>query len=179
MIRMLRLCLVALAAAPLAAAAQDQLRTQDRGASPQHDLTPDQDRTRLQIRDKLLTDKSATEADLAALDPEIASYAKAEGDPKELRTAAREAAGTGCKGACLKETIRTMNAEMSRGATSVQARERAMAAVHEQARKGAAAAEGSGAGTQARDQERARERTQDRTQSQSHQGGGKGGGGPK
>ena len=175
MTRTLYLCLAAaLLASPLRVAAQDQDRTQDRGTTPQHDLSPDQDRTRLQIRDHLLADKSATEKDLTALDSEVASYVKAKGDPKEIRTAARESAGTGCKGACLKETFRAMNTEMSRGATSVQARERAVASVREQARTGTGSSE-AGKKTEAREQERdrSRDRTQERTQS--HEGGGKGG----
>ncbi len=171
--RPLRLCLVALLAAPLAATAQDQLRTQDRGTTPQHDLTPDQDRTRLQIRDQLVSDRSASEKDLTALDPEIASYVKAKGDPKEIRTAAREASGTGCKGACLKEAFRAMNTEMSRGATSVQARERAVASVRDQARTGTGS---SGAGTHEQERDRSRDRSQDRPQS--HEGS-VGKGGPK
>lgn len=163
----------ALLASPGGANAQDQARTQDRGTTPQHDLTPDQDRTRLQIRDQLVADKSATEADLAALDPEIAAWSKAKGDPKEMRSAAREMAGAACKGACLRETFRAMNAEMSRGATSAQARERAVASAG--ARSGGAEAPRTEA---AREQERehARDRTHERTQAhESHSTGGKGG----
>lgn len=141
--------------------AQDQDR--DRVRLHDQDLTRDQDRVRLQLRDQLSKDEGLTEPELASLDPELAGYAARNGNPRVLRETVREAVRAGCKGACLTEAVRAMNACMARGDSCPQARERVMSAVREEARRGAGPASDVEKGARVREHVLAQLTERDRT----------------
>ncbi len=140
----------ALAVASFPATAADQDR--DRIRLHDQDLTKDQDQLRTRLHDMLKVDASLTDAELADVDPAITGYAARNGSPRAMRETVRAALGAGCKGTCLAETIRAMNACVQHGETANQARDRVMAAVRERARDGA------GPGSEAERGARIRER---------------------
>lgn len=128
-------CTLALAAwMAFPAFAQDQDRDQDRDRDRIHAEEPDQDRDRTQdqLRERLRTDADLTDAELAAVDPDLAGYAAQKGDPAVLAETVRNAKRVGCSGACLGETVRTMTRAMKEGIDCPAAGQMTQALVREQ-----------------------------------------------
>jgi len=143
------------------AADQDQDRDRDRDQTRLEEPDRDQLRTRDQLRDQLRTGAGLSDAELKAVDPELAGYAKQNGDPAVLAETVRAAKGDGCTGVCLRETVRTMNRAMQQGMACPEAGEMTRAVVREQAR---ARAGGNDQQLAQRIQERATERLREREQ---------------
>lgn len=156
-------CTLALAAwMAVPAFAQDQDRDRDRDRIQTEEPDQDRDRTQDQLRDRLRTDADLTDAEVKALDPELAGYAAQNGDPAALAETVRTAKRVGCSGACLGQTVRTMTRAMESGMDAPAAGQMTQALVREQVQTRAGQSEEQLAqGLRERTNTRLREQTQE------------------